>query len=103
MDAMLLEILAIVEEYQRKLHNAKIRRGMRRAVQNGYRPEKNLKDRGNPEGRDRIDVPIEQIIQLRQKGMTFEEITDTLRGLGFQVSKATIHRRFMELKEKNKD
>ncbi|MFF3100446.1 YneB family resolvase-like protein [Viridibacillus arvi] len=103
MDAMLLEILAIVEEYQRKLHNAKIRRGMRRAVQNGYRPEKNLKDRGNPEGRDRIDVPIEQIIQLRQKGMTFEEITDTLRGLGFQVSKATIHRRFMEFKEKNKD
>jgi len=103
MDAMLLEILAIVEEYQRKLHNAKIRRGMRRAVQNGYRPEKNLKDRGNPEGRDRIDVPIEQIIQLRQKGMTFEEITDTLRGLGFQVSKATIHRRFTELKEKNKD
>ncbi|MGE7917977.1 YneB family resolvase-like protein [Viridibacillus sp. NPDC093762] len=103
MDAMLLEILAIVEEYQRKLHNAKIRRGMRRAVQNGYRPEKNLKDRGNPEGRDRIDVPIEQIIQLRQKGMTFEEITDTLRGLGFQVSKATIHRRFMELKEKKKD
>lgn len=103
MDAMLLEILAIVEEYQRKLHNAKIRRGMRRAVQNGYRPEKNLKDRGNPEGRDRIDVPIEQIIQLRQKGMTFEEITDTLRGLGFQVSKATIHRRFMELKEQKKD
>ncbi|MGE7621656.1 YneB family resolvase-like protein [Viridibacillus sp. NPDC096237] len=103
MDAMLLEILAIVEEYQRKLHNAKIRRGMRRAVQNGYRPEKNLKDRGNPEGRDRIDVPIEQIIHLRQKGMTFEEITDTLRGLGFQVSKATIHRRFMELKEEKKD
>ncbi|KOO49204.1 YneB family resolvase-like protein [Viridibacillus arvi] len=103
MDAMLLEILAIVEEYQRKLHNAKIRRGMRRAVQNGYRPEKNLKDRGNPEGRDRIDVPIEQIIQLRQKDMTFEEIADTLKGLGFQVSKATIHRRFMEFKEKNKD
>ncbi|MGE7836489.1 YneB family resolvase-like protein [Viridibacillus arvi] len=103
MDAMLLEILAIVEEYQRKLHNAKIRRGMRRAVQNGYRPEKNLKDRGNPEGRDRIDVPIEQIILLRQKGMTFEEISDTLKGLGFQVSKATIHRRFMEFKEKNKD
>ncbi len=40
MDTMLLEILAIVEEYQRKIHNAKIRRGMRRAVENGYRPEK---------------------------------------------------------------
>jgi arginine repressor len=48
-------------------------------------------------------VPIEQIIQLRQKDMTFEEIADTLKGLGFQVSKATIHRRFMEFKEKNKD
>ena len=32
MDTMLLEILALVEEYQRKLHNAKIRRGMKRAV-----------------------------------------------------------------------
>ncbi|MFJ8261383.1 recombinase family protein [Rummeliibacillus sp. NPDC094406] len=99
MDTMLLEILALVEEYQRKLHNAKIRRGMKRAVQNGYRPENNLKDRGNPEGRDRIDVPIEQIISLRQKGMTFEEITSTLNGLGFQISKATVHRRFKEYEE----
>ena len=55
MDSMLLEILALVEEYQRKLHNAKIKRGMKRAVSNGYRPEKNLKTRGNPEGRERID------------------------------------------------
>ncbi|WP_397537605.1 recombinase family protein [Rummeliibacillus pycnus] len=99
MDTMLLEILALVEEYQRKLHNAKIRRGMKRAVQNGYRPENNLKDRGNPEGRDRIDAPIEQIISLRQKGMTFEEITATLNGLGFQISKATVHRRFKEYEE----
>lgn len=43
MDTMLLEILAIVEEYQRKIHNAKIKRGMKRAVENGYRPEKILK------------------------------------------------------------
>ena len=35
MDDMVLEILAIVEEYQRKIHNAKIKRGMRRAVENG--------------------------------------------------------------------
>ncbi len=99
MDTMLLEILALVEEYQRKLHNAKIRRGMRRAVENGYRPENNLKDRGNPEGRERIDAPIEQIVNLRQKGMTFEEITATLKGLGFQISKATVHRRFKEYEE----
>lgn len=99
MDTMLLEILALVEEYQRKLHNAKIRRGMKRAVENGYRPEKNLKDRGNPEGRERIDAPIEQIVNLRQKGMTFEEITATLKGLGFEISKATVHRRFKEYEE----
>ena len=43
MDSMLLEILALVEEYQRKLHNAKIKRGMKSAVSQGYRPEKNLK------------------------------------------------------------
>nr|WP_106784537.1 recombinase family protein [Lysinibacillus timonensis] len=99
MDTMLLEILAIVEEYQRKIHNAKIRRGMRRAVQNGYKPELNLKDRGNHEGRERIDVPIEEIINLRQKGLTFQEIASTLRGLGFQVSKATVHRRYQEYME----
>ncbi|MGX9133764.1 YneB family resolvase-like protein [Rummeliibacillus sp. JY-2-4R] len=102
MDTMLLEILALVEEYQRKLHNAKIRRGMKRAVENGYRPENNLKDRGNPEGRERIDVPIDQIVSLRQNGMTFEEITATLKGLGFQISKATIHRRYKEYELESK-
>lgn len=99
MDTMLLEILAIVEEYQRKLHNAKIRRGMRRAVENGYRPEENLKDRGNLEGRERIDVPIEEIVKLRNKGFTFAEIASTLQGLGFHVSKATVHRRYKEYSE----
>lgn len=103
MDSMLLEILALVEEYQRKLHNAKIRRGMKRAVQNGYRPEKNLKDRGNLEGRERIDAPIDQIIHLRQIGMTFEEITTTLNSLGFQISKATVHRRYKEYEEEHKN
>jgi len=96
MDTMLLEILALVEEYQRKLHNAKIKRGMRRAVENGYRPQENLKNRGNHDGRDRIEVPIEEIVNLRNKGLTFQEIASTLRGLGFQVSKATVHRRYTE-------
>ena len=54
MDSMMLEILALVEEYQRKLHNAKIRRGMKRAVNQGYKPEKNLKDQGNPDNRGRL-------------------------------------------------
>ena len=64
---MLLEILAIVEEYQRKLHNAKIKRGMKRAVREGYRPERNLKNKGNAEGRERIEVPISEIVSLTGK------------------------------------
>lgn len=96
MDTMLLDILALVEEYQRKLHNAKIRRGMKRAIEEGYRPEKNLKNRGNLEGRERIEVPVSEIVSLRDKGLTFEEITSVLKGLGHDVSKATVHRRFQE-------
>lgn len=96
MDSMLLDILAIVEEYQRKLHNAKIRRGMKRAVEKGYRPERNLKNRGNLEGRERIEVPIEEIVALRRKGLTYDEITTVLKGLGHPVSKATVHRRYKE-------
>ena len=100
MDTMVLEILAIVEEYQRKMHNAKIKRGMRRAVQNGFRPELNLKDRkGNLDGRERKEVPIEQIVQLRQKKMTFKEIADFLNATGFNVSKATVHRRYQEYEQ----
>jgi len=100
MDTMMLEILALVEEYQRKLHNAKIRRGMRRAVDHGFKPEKNLKDRGNPEGRERKEIPVEEIVKLRQNGLTYEEIASTLRGFGFHVSKATVHRRYIEYKER---
>ncbi|WP_269051236.1 YneB family resolvase-like protein [Sporosarcina sp. G11-34] len=96
MDTMLLEILSIVEEYQRKLHNAKIRRGMKRAVREGYRPEKNLKNKGNAEGRERLEVPVSEIVALRDKGLTYEEITGVLKGLGHDVSKATVHRRFKE-------
>ncbi|WP_144511274.1 recombinase family protein [Bacillus sp. FJAT-22090] len=99
MDSMLLDILAIVEEYQRKLHNAKIKRGMKRAVSQGYRPEKNLKMQGNPEGRERIDVPVDEIVRLRNAGLTYEEIAATLKGLGIEISKATIHRRYIEFIE----
>lgn len=103
MDTMMLEILAIVEEYQRKVHNAKIKRGMQRAIENGYRPEKNLTKRGNPEGRERIDVPIEEIVQLRKGGLTFQEIATTLRARGFKASKATVHRRFIEYEAQLED
>lgn len=103
MDEMLLQILAIVEEYQRKIHNAKIKRGMRRAVENGYRPERNFKNKHRREGRERIEVPIEEIVKLRDKGLTFQEIASTLRGLGYDVSKATVHRRYIEYKERLED
>lgn len=103
MDTMLLDILAIVEEYQRRLHNAKIRRGMKRAVSNGYKPEENLKNRGNIEGRERIEVPVSEIVNLRDKGLTFQEISNTLNALGYQVSKATVHRRYMEIISEKED
>ena len=96
MDDMVLEILAVVEEYQRKIHNAKIKRGMKRAVENGYKPERNLKGRGNPDGRERLDLPIDQIVSLKENGLTFHEIAVTLQGFGFQASKATVHRRYRE-------
>lgn len=102
-DSMVLKIVGIVEEYQRKLHNIKIKRGMKRAVKNGYKPEKNLKNLGNSSGRDKIELPIDEIIHLRNKGLTFAEIAFTLRGFGFHVSKATVHRRYMEYLDLNEE
>jgi DNA invertase Pin-like site-specific DNA recombinase len=98
-DSMVLKIVGTVEEYQRKLHNIKIKRGMKRAVQNGYKPERNLKNLGENSGRDKIEVPIEEIARLRNNDLTFAEIAATLRGFGYQVSKATVHRRYQEYKD----
>ncbi|HDX9578187.1 recombinase family protein [Bacillus cytotoxicus] len=95
-DSMVLDIIGIVEEYQRKIHNLKIKRGMKRAVENGFRPEKNLKNRHLSTGREKKEVPIEEIVRLRRNELTFEEIAATLRGFGHDVSKATVHRRFVE-------
>ncbi|MGM7701273.1 YneB family resolvase-like protein [Pseudalkalibacillus sp. Hm43] len=94
-DSMVLEIVSLVEDYQRKLHNAKIKRGMRRAVNKGYRPERNLSNLTKG-GRERKEVPIEEIVRLRQLELTFKEIATTLNGLGFDISKATVHRRYQE-------
>lgn len=97
MDGLVIKILAEVEEYQRRLMNRKISRGIRRAMAAGYRPEENLKNRGAHAGRERLDVPVEEIVRLRdQHGLTFAEIAATLRGLGYAVSKATVHRRYQE-------
>ncbi|RJS62291.1 recombinase family protein [Bacillus sp. PK3_68] len=98
-DSMVIQIVSMVEEYQRKIHNLKIKRGMKRAVENGFRPEDNLKNRGNPAGRERKEVPMEEIVRLRRNNLTFEEIAATLNGFGYRVSKATVHRRFKEYVE----
>lgn len=95
-DSMVLKIVGMVEEYQRKLHNVKIKRGMKRAVSQGYKPEKNLHNLGWNSGREKIDVPIEEIIRLRKNKLTFSEIAATLRGFGYNISKATVHRRYQE-------
>ncbi|MGG2027207.1 recombinase family protein [Gottfriedia sp. S16(2024)] len=95
-DEMVLEILSIVEEYQRKIHNMKIKRGMRKAVENGYKPQKNLEGSVNAGGRDKLELPISEIVRLRQNDLTFEEIAATLKGFGYNVSKATVNRRYNE-------
>lgn len=95
-DSMVLQIVGIVEEYQRKIHNMKIKRGMKRAIQNGFNPTMNLKNRDKAIGRERIEFPIDEVIRLRQNNQTFEEITKTLNGMGYNVSKATVHRRYQE-------
>ncbi|HJV15776.1 MAG TPA: recombinase family protein [Bacillales bacterium] len=98
-DSMVLQIVGMVEEYQRKLHNIKIKRGMLRAVKNGYKPQRNLKNLGEHSGREKIEVPILEIVRLRNNKLTFSEIAATLRGFGFNISKATVHRRYQEFME----
>src|SRR5690625_89264 len=95
-DSMVLQIVSVVEEYQRKIHNIKIKRGMKRAVSRGYDPSKNLTNKDEAPGRKRIKFPIEEVVRLKDNNMTFEEITKTLNGLGYNVSKATDHRRYKE-------
>jgi DNA invertase Pin-like site-specific DNA recombinase len=95
-DSMVLKIVSMVEEYQRKLHNVKIKRGMKRAVQQGYKPEENLKNLGGASGREKIEVPVEEIVRLRKNDLTFAEIAATFRGFGHNISKATVHRRYQE-------
>ncbi len=100
LEQMVLQVLGVVEEYQRRLVNRKISRGVRRAIQEkGYQPEKNLANQSGG-GRSRIDAPVAEIVRLRQRGLTFHEIALTLRGMGYRVSKATVHRRFQEWEAK---
>ncbi|MFC7060318.1 YneB family resolvase-like protein [Halobacillus seohaensis] len=95
-DSMVLQIVGVVEEYQRKIHNMKIKRGMKKAVDNGYNPHDNLSNQHLAPGRERLAFPVEEVVRLRNNNLTFNEIAATLRGLGYDVSKATVHRRYQE-------
>ncbi|MFW6281411.1 MAG: YneB family resolvase-like protein [bacterium] len=102
LEKMILEILSIIEKYQQQLTNKKISRAMKKSIKEGkFKPIKNIKNR-DMGGRNRKEIPIDEIIRLRKKGLTFRDISATLRGLGYNVSKATIHRRYQEyIRSKN--
>src|SRR5699024_8196136 len=95
-DSMVLQMVGIVEEYQRQIHNGKIKRGMKKAVDNGSDPSKSLSNRDKALGKERKSFLVEEVVRLRQKNMTFREIAETLNGLGYSVSKATVHRRYQQ-------
>jgi len=97
-DSMVLKIVSTVEEYQRKIHNLKIKRGMERAIKQGYNPGVNLKNQHWAKGRDRLDLPMNEIVKLRERKLTFEEITKIVNGMGYDVSKATVHRRYHQFR-----
>ncbi|GAB2548497.1 YneB family resolvase-like protein [Gracilibacillus alcaliphilus] len=101
-DSMVLQIISIVEEYQRKLHNAKIKRGMRKAVQNGFDPARNLSNQDQARGRERKEFPIQEVVRLKENHLTFREIASVLQGMGYDVSKATVHRRYQEFQSLEK-
>lgn len=98
MEGMVLEMLALVEEYQRRLTNSKIKRGVRKAIDEGYDPSQNLKNK-HLGGRDKKEVPLDEIVRLKSLNLTFHDIAATLRGFGYDVSKATVHRRYKEYTE----
>src|SRR5699024_1630104 len=74
-DSMVLHIVSIVEEYQRQIHNSKIKRGMKRAVSRGYDPTKNLSNKNQATGRKRIDFHIKEVIRLKTNNLTNKENT----------------------------
>ena len=101
LEQMILEILGIVEEYQQRLNNRKISRAMKHAIEEkNFRPEDNFKniDQG---GRKRKKVPIEEIVRLRKLELSFADIAATLKNLGYDISKSTVHRRYHEYIKKN--
>jgi DNA invertase Pin-like site-specific DNA recombinase len=102
-DTLVLKIVSHVEEFQRKIHNSKIQRGMHKAIKSGYKPQKNIKNT-HLGGREQKELPIDEIVRLRSLKLTFEEIAATLRGTGkYEVSKATVNRRYLQYIQELKD
>src|SRR5699024_3857853 len=64
-DSMVLEIVSIVEECQRKIHNTKIKRGMKKAIHAGSDTSKNITHHYQAPGRARIDFPTDEVVRLR--------------------------------------
>ena len=47
---------------------------MQRAVEKGYRPENNLKNRHLSVGREKKEVPIEEIVRLRKSELLSKKL-----------------------------
>src|SRR5699024_12616756 len=86
----------IIEQDQSQKHNGINKRVMKKTVNIMLKTNKNLSNRDKAPGKERKSYPVEEVIRLRQKNMTFREISDTLNGLGYSVSKATVHRRYQQ-------
>jgi DNA invertase Pin-like site-specific DNA recombinase len=96
LEKMILEILSVVESYQQELRNQNISRAMKNKIKQGdFNPAQNLKNIEQG-GRERKEIPLQEIIRLRKLELTFKDIAATLRGLGYDVSKSTVHRRYQE-------
>ena len=96
MEKMILEILSVIEKYQQELTNRKISRAMKKAIEEKKIPSGKEFKKHRSGGTETQELPIEEIIRLRKMGLTFHDISLTLKGLGYNVSKATVHRRYQE-------
>ncbi|QKG84437.1 recombinase family protein [Kroppenstedtia pulmonis] len=95
-ESAVLYMMEKVDRLQRNWRARKISKGIQKAIkEKGFNPAHNLKNRGMG-GRSKKKVPVEDIIALKEKNLTFEEIAATLQGWGYEVSRATVHRRYRE-------
>jgi DNA invertase Pin-like site-specific DNA recombinase len=101
LEQMILEILGIVEDYQQRLNNRKISRAMKHAIEEkNFKPEDNFQN-SDQGGRKRKNVPVKEIVRLRHLELSFADIAATLKNLGYEISKSTVHRRYQEYLKKN--